>query len=104
MPRFQPLSPERIAELTTRRGPGVVDLTEYKSWIDQAQRESQGWGEIQLAPTDNVRSIKRRTTIAGKELARVVKWHRHSTKEVLLFRVVEPGSIRRRPRRTPGSS
>ncbi len=83
MPRFQPLSPERIAE---------------------AQRQSAGWGEIELEPTDNVRSIKRRTTIAGKELGRVVKWHHRSTKETLLFRVVEPGSIQRRTRRTREAS
>ena len=100
MARFQTLSPERIAELTARHaGPGAVDLTEYKQWVERAQRESDGWGEIQLEPTDNVRSVKRRTTIAGKELGRLVKWHRRSTPETLLFRVVAPDRIKRRTRR-----
>lgn len=99
MPQFQTLSRERIAELTTRRGPGAVDLTEYKKWIEDAVRTSNGWGEIDLDPADNVRAIKRRTTIAGKELSRVVKWHRKSTHNQLIFQAVDPSAIVKRPRR-----
>jgi hypothetical protein len=99
MPQFHTLSRERIAELTTRRGPGAVDLTEYKKWIEEAVRMSNGWGEIVLDPADNVRAIKRRTTIAGKELNRVVKWHRKSTSKQLVFQAVDPSSIVKRPRR-----
>src|SRR5262245_29620000 len=73
MPRFQPLSQERIAELTTRRGPGQVDLSEHKRWIEDAIRNANGWGEIGIEPSDNVRAIKRRTTIAGKEMNRTIK-------------------------------
>jgi hypothetical protein len=102
MPQFQPLSRERIAELTTRRGPGSVDLTEYKKWIEDATRSSNGWGEIMLEPTDNVRAIKRRTTIAGKELNRVVKWHRKSTPNQLIFQAVDPSAIVKRARRSRG--
>jgi hypothetical protein len=100
MPQFQPLSRDRIAELTTRRGPGSVDLTEYKKWIEDASRNSNGWGEIVLEPSDNVRAIKRRTTIAGKELNRVVKWHRKSTSNQLIFQAVDPSSIVKRSRRS----
>ena len=60
MARFQALSRDRIAELTRLRVPRAVDLTEYKAWIEQAQREADGWGEIQVEPTDNVRALKRR--------------------------------------------
>ena len=81
MARFQALSHERIAELTTRRGPGTVDLSEYKHWVEQAQQEANGWGEIQLQDDDNQRAIKRRTTIAGKELGKTIKWHRKSNRE-----------------------
>src|SRR5215210_5971941 len=88
MPRFQPLSQERIAELTTRRGPGQVDLSEHKRWIEDALRNSNGWGEIGLEPSDNVRAIKRRTTIAGKEMSRTIKWHRKSTPTTLIFQAV----------------
>lgn len=100
MPHFQTLSREQIAELTARRGPGSVDLTEYKKWIEEAGRNSDGWGRIILSPNDNVRAIKRRTTIAGKELKRVVKWHRKSTGDHLIFQAVDPTSIVRRQRRS----
>ena len=100
MPQFQTLSREQIAELTTRRGPGSVDLTEYKKWIEDASRSSDGWGKIVLDPRDNVRAIKRRTTIAGKEMNRVVKWHRKSTPNQLIFQAVDPSSIVKRARRT----
>ena len=99
MPEFHTLTRERIAELTTRRGPGSVDLTEYKKWIEGATRDSNGWGEIVLESNDNVRAIKRRTTIAGKELNRVVKWHRKSTPNQLIFQAVDPSQIVKRPRR-----
>ena len=50
-------------------------------------------------PQHNVRAIKRRTTIAGKELNRVVKWHRKSTHNQLIFQAVDPSAIVKRPRR-----
>src|SRR5919201_637598 len=99
MPEFHTLSRERIAELTTRRGPGSVDLTEYKKWIEDATHNSNGWGEIVLERNDNVRAIKRRTRIAGKELNRVVKCHRKSTPRQLIFQAVDPAQIVKRPRR-----
>jgi hypothetical protein len=99
MPRFQPLSQERIAELTTRRGPGQVDLSEHKRWIEDSLRSANGWGEIALEPTDNVRAIKRRTTIAGKEMNRTIKWHRKSTPTSLIFQAVDPTSVTKRARR-----
>ena len=99
MPRFQSISPERIAELTTRRGPGQVDLTEHKRWIEEAVRGSNGWGEIALDPGDNVRAIKRRTTIAGKEMKRTIKWHRKSSPSSLIFQAVDPASVTKRTRR-----
>ena len=71
MPRFQPLSHERIAELTRRAGGGTVDLSAQKDWINQALKDGQGWGSIDIDPGDNIRALKRRTTIAGKELAEV---------------------------------
>jgi hypothetical protein len=102
MAHFQALSRERVAELTARRGPGMIDLTEYKKWIEDAVRTANGWGEILLDPNENVRAIKRRTTIAGKELHRVVKWHRKSTAKQLVFQAVDPATIVRRPRRPRG--
>lgn len=99
MPRFQVLSQERIAELTTRRGPGQVDLSEHKHWIEDAVRNSNGWGEIALESGDNVRAIKRRTTIAGKEMNRMVKWHRKSSPTSLIFQAVDPATVTKRTRR-----
>jgi hypothetical protein len=99
MARFQALSHERIAELTARRHPAAVDLSEYKSWIEQAAQHANGWGEIELAPEDSQRAIKRRTTIAGKELGKTVKWHRKSNHGRLIFRVLDPQSAQKRTRR-----
>jgi hypothetical protein len=100
MARFQTLSRQRIAELTTRRArPVAVDLTEYKQWVERAKLESDGWGEIQLEPTGNVRAIKRRTTIAGKELGLKVRWKPTLASGTLLFQVIAAGSSQRRIRR-----
>lgn len=101
MARFAPLSRDRIAELTTRRGAGLVDLTEHKRWIQDAGRD--GWGEISLEPGDNVRAIKRRTTIAGKELNKVIKWHRKSNHNTLIFQVMDPSQVVKRQRRSKAS-
>jgi hypothetical protein len=99
MARFQTLSPERIAELTRHRAAGPLDLTEYKQWVERAKLEADGWGEIQLEPTDNVRAIKRRTTIAGKELGLKVRWKPTLASGTLLFQVIAAGSGKRRIRR-----
>ena len=101
MARFSALTRDRIQELTARRGSGLVDLTEHKNWIQQASRD--GWGEITLDPGDNVRAIKRRTTIAGKELSKVVKWHRKSNGNTLIFQVMDPAQVTKRQRRARGS-
>jgi hypothetical protein len=100
VPRFQPLSSERIAELTRRAGGGLVDLSDQKDWINQALRDGQGWGSIAVDAGDNVRALKRRTTIAGKELGKTIKWHRKSTVQELIFQAIEPDQVVRRPRRT----
>ena len=79
----------------------MVDLTEHKNWIQQASRD--GWGEITLDAGDNVRAIKRRTTIAGKELSKVVKWHRKSSGNTLIFQVMDPAQVTKRQRRARSS-
>jgi len=99
VPRFQPLSHERIAELTRRAGGGTVDLSAQKDWINQALKDGQGWGSIDIDPGDNIRALKRRTTIAGKELGKTIKWHRKSTAEQLIFRAIDPDKVVRRARR-----
>lgn len=103
LPRFNPLERERIAELTKRGGSGVVDLTEQKSWISNALAQAEGWGAVGLDAADNVRAIKRRTTIAAKELGKLVKWHRKSTAQELLFRVIDPSTVTKRTRRQKAS-
>lgn len=100
MPRFQALAPERIQELTRRSSAGLVDLTEHKNWISEALANAQGWGEINLDPTDNIRAIKRRTTIAGKELNKIVKWHRKSTPETLIFQAFNSDAAPARRKRS----
>jgi hypothetical protein len=92
------MEPERVAELTRRASGGAVDLTDQKTWISRAVTEGQGWGEIQLDPSDNVRALKRRTTMAGKDLHKVVKWHRKSTPDCLIFQALDPDQIVKRHR------
>ena len=99
MPRFVALSKDRVAELTTRRGPSQVDLTEHKKWLDESLASSNGWGEILLDPGDNIRALKRRTTIAAKEMGKIVKWNRKSTDSSLIFQAVDPNAVQRRTRR-----
>lgn len=99
MPVFKALPPERIQELTRSRSGGSVDISTQKEWIARALAEAGGWGSIAIDPGDSVRTLKRRTTIAGKELNLVVKWHRKSTASELIFRAVEPGAVARRSRR-----
>jgi hypothetical protein len=99
MPRFRPLPPEQVNELTRHRTNRVVDLTEQKAWVQQALAESEGWGEIELEVGDNTRAIKRRTTIAGKESGKIVKWHRRSDPQRLIFHVADVTPVRKRARR-----
>ena len=99
MPTFRPLAREQIEELTRRRGAGVVDLTDQKDWINRATVEAQGWGVIEVLPGENVRAIKRRTTIAGKELGKTIRWHRKSTPTELIFHAIEPDQVVHRGRR-----
>src|SRR5215211_4148620 len=104
MPTFRPLDSAKVQELTSRRGAGLVDLTDQKEWINRALYEASGWGAITIDPGDNVRAIKRRTTIAGKELGKTVKWHRKSSNEELIFRALDPGEVTHRTRRSNGAA
>lgn len=101
MAHYESPTPDEITELTARRSAATVDLTEHKRWIDQASLD--GLGKIVLRPGDNVRAIKRRTTIAGKEMKKVVKWHRKSTGQQLYFQVIDPQGVVKRQRRARGA-
>jgi hypothetical protein len=103
MPRFEPLTQTEIAELTTRRSASQVDLTEHKRGIEQAIQDGEGWGRITLQPSENVRAVKRRTTVAAKEMNRVIKWHKKSNGSVLIFRALAPGEVIKRARRVRAS-
>jgi hypothetical protein len=98
VPNFRPLTKEQVDELTRRRGTSVVDLTAQKDWINQATAEARGWGAIEVLAGDNVRAIKRRTTIAGKELGRTIKWHRKSSPTELIFQALSADQVVHRNR------
>src|SRR5262245_54544703 len=101
MPKFRVLTIQEIQELTARRGgSAAIDLSEYRGWIESAGRSADGWGQIELDPTDNVRALKRRTTVAGKELGKTIKWNRRSDNERLIFRVFDNGAEPARRKRT----
>jgi hypothetical protein len=104
VPTFRPLDSAKIQELTSRRGAGLVDLTDQKDWINRAVYEASGWGAIAIDSGENVRAIKRRTTIAGKELGKTIKWHRKSSNEELIFRALDPSEVTRRTRRSNGAA
>ena len=102
MPRFSVLPNEEIEEFSRRATASVVDLTDQKNWINQAVENARSWGQIEMDPTDNVRAIKRRMTIAGKELQKVVKWNRQSDAQRLIFNIIstDEQNTRKRGRRS----
>ena len=98
MPTFETLNQDEVAELTRRRSTcGGVDLTPYKSAIQGVLEV--GWGRVRLATDDNVRATKRRMTLAGKELNRVVKWSRKSTPAELIYQIIGQEEQQRRKRK-----
>lgn len=99
MPQFEALSQNEVAELTARRSSSQVDLTEHRRGIQQAIENGNGWGRIKVGPSENVRAVKRRTTVAAKEMNRVIKWHRKSNNNLLIFQAVDPSDIVKRQRR-----
>jgi hypothetical protein len=96
---FRSLSPDEIADLTRRRsGASTVDLEPYKNAISQTMSDG-GWGSIEIESGDSQRAIKRRTTVAGKEMGKVIKWNRKSSAHRLIYQVINPEHVQRRTRR-----
>ncbi len=83
MPTFRRLSAEEIAKLQPPRR-NSVDLSEYREFV-QGLAPGEG-GEIQLAPGDERRTIKRRLTAAAKQMKMQVRYRR-SPEGVLRFEV-----------------
>jgi hypothetical protein len=98
VPKFSTLTTDEVADIVRRRTSALVDLTEYKGWIDEVLKGS-GWGRIEVDASDNVRALKRRTSIAAKELGKIVKWNRRSDAEKLIFQVIGQEEQQRRTRR-----
>jgi hypothetical protein len=62
------LTDEEIVELTRRRTVGGgIDLSPYRDGVNAAAVDG-GWGKVELESSDTQRTVKRRMTVAGKEL------------------------------------
>jgi hypothetical protein len=83
MPTIRRLSAEEIARLQPRR-PGVVDLTEYRQFLESLT-PGEG-GEVTLGSGDTQRMVKRRLSTTAKQLNKQLKYRRGAD-EVLRFEV-----------------
>ena len=106
MPHFKPLTTERVTELTTRAAAThSYDPTEYVGYVTNAAQAldngaKYGGGMFELEQDDNVRALKRRTTIASKTVPNVVlKWRPQKDETKLEFLVMRPESVVKRAKK-----
>ena len=83
MPSFRPLSAEQVGALQKRRR-RPVDLTEYSQFV-RTLAVGDG-GEVTLGPSEQKRAVKRRLTLAARQLGMDVHY-RWSEGNVLRFEV-----------------
>lgn len=88
MPRFKTLSKAEIQELTVRR-PRMEELVEYLTYLSTLKRGD--WGLIDLAPEENQRTIKRRTSTAARNQGKEIRWRRSPEPRRLVFEVMSAG-------------
>jgi hypothetical protein len=85
MPQFRTLSNEEVAARRKRR----VNTAYLEPYMEYLRTLNPGdYGEITLQPGDQRRVVKRRTTVAAKELRMAIKWRRSQDENKLLFEVI----------------
>jgi hypothetical protein len=90
MPQFRTLSKEEVAKIKSRRVK-VADLYPYMDYLRTLQVGD--YGEITVEEGESRQALKRRTTVAAKQLGMAIKWRRSQDENKLLFEVVPYASI-----------
>lgn len=85
MPQFRTLSPAEVQQLTTRRL-NLADLAPYMDYLETLQVGD--YGEVTIGEGEKKQTVKRRTTLAAKQLGMAIKWKRSQDQNTLLFEVV----------------
>lgn len=85
MPQFRTLSPEEVAQLTGRR----VNLADLAPYLDYLEWLKVGdYGEVTVEHDESREAVKRRTTVAAKQLGLAIEWWRSPDENKLVFEVV----------------
>ncbi len=81
MPRFEKV-PEEAARQWGRRGVPSLDLSEYRAFLEELQPGE--WGRITLAEGESQRAVKRRLTMAAKDLDKLLRYRRAPEGQILV--------------------
>lgn len=94
MPLFD--KAERVKIRSPQQRTNRIDLTPYKSFL---QKYKVGVTvDLPLESGESTRAIKRRLTLASKELGMRLRYPQHPVKEVIRFKVMPPEKRRVRRR------
>lgn len=86
MPTVVKLSPSEVADLA-RRG-SRVDLTEYLAMLKPFKVGD--WGRVELAEGENQRTVKRRLTLAAKQVGFSLRYRPLRDGDPVVFHVLGP--------------
>ena len=85
MPQFRTLTPEEVAKHKARR----VNVANLYPYMDYLRTLHVGdFGEITIEVDESRQAVKRRTTMAAKQLGMAIKWRISEQEKMLLFEVV----------------
>jgi hypothetical protein len=86
MPEFQTLSTQEVEQLKAHR----VNLADLDPYLDPHMDylNTLQDGEVTLEEGEKRKAVKRRTTVAVKQLDMSIKWRRSKDQNKLLFEVI----------------
>ena len=85
MPQFRTLSPQEVAKHKARRV-NVANLYPYMDYLRTLQVGD--YGEATIEAGESRQAVKRRTTMATKQLGMAIKWRISEQEKTLLFEVL----------------
>jgi hypothetical protein len=85
MPQFRTLTADEVSKLKARR----VNVDNLYPYMDYLRTLKIGdFGEVTIESGESGQAVKRRTTMAAKQLGMAIKWRRSRDENKLLFEVV----------------
>ena len=85
MPQFRTFTREEVAKHKARR----VNVTNLYPYMDYLRTLYVGdFGEITIEAGESRQAVKRRTTMAAKQLGMAIKWRISEQEKTLLFEVL----------------